>query len=336
MTSLPVLALPDFSSTFNVTTDASTVAVGAVLSQHGHQLAFFSKKLGPRMAAASTYVRELYAITEAVKKWRQYLLGRPFRIFTDHKSIKDLVTQSVQTPEQHKWLSKLFTYEIFYKPGKENLVADALSRVPVVGQCLQFSVCQPQSAVIDHLRYFFSNHPDGRMLLAARGSVPDYAVHDGLLYFRQLLVIPQASGVIPLLLAEFHSSPLEGHSGTKATLARLAASFYWASMTKDVKAYVQSCTICQQHKYSTQLPYGLLQPLPTPDKFGDISMDFITHLPSSNGKTVIWVVVDRLTKFAHFLALPTGFTAVTLASLFLQEIYRLHERHVSLVIAFFS
>ncbi|KAL0373236.1 UNVERIFIED_CONTAM: hypothetical protein Scaly_1005200 [Sesamum calycinum] len=82
------------------------------------------------MAVASTYVHELYAITEFVKKWRQYLLGRPFHFFTDHQSLKELLSQSVQTPKQHKWLSKLlgFNYEIFYKPaGRPPLLLDFAS-----------------------------------------------------------------------------------------------------------------------------------------------------------------------------------------------------------------
>lgn len=131
MTHLPTLTLPDFTKPFEVTTDASILVVGAVLSQESRPLAFFSKKLTPRLSASSTYVCELYALTESIKRWRQYLLGSTFKIFTDHKRIKCLMTQTIQTPEQQKWLTKLvgFNYEIHYKPGKENVVADALSRI---------------------------------------------------------------------------------------------------------------------------------------------------------------------------------------------------------------
>lgn len=81
------------------------------------------------MAASSTYIRELFALIEFVKKWRQYLLGHTFKIFTDHKSLKSLMTQAIQTLEQLKWLTKLmgFNYEICYTPGKENLVVDAVT-----------------------------------------------------------------------------------------------------------------------------------------------------------------------------------------------------------------
>lgn len=79
-------------------------------------------------------------------------------------------------------------------------------------------------------------------------------------------------------------------------------------------------------------PYGLLHPLPIPSTvWQDITMDFITHLPLSTGKTVIWVIVDRLSKTAHFIALPTNFGAATLATLFLQNIYKLHGLPKSIV-----
>lgn len=91
MTSAPVLRLPDFSKTFVVETDASATGIGAVLLQDNLPLAFFSKKLGPRRRVTSTYHKELYAIVEAVQKWRQYLLGREFIICIDQKSLKELL-----------------------------------------------------------------------------------------------------------------------------------------------------------------------------------------------------------------------------------------------------
>lgn len=96
-------------------------------------------------------------------------------------------------------------------------------------------------------------------------------------------------------------------------------------MHADVKTFINSCFTCHYSKYNTQAPYGLLQPLPIPQKvWEDISMDFITNLPPSFNNTVIWVVVDHLTKYAHFISLPTHFTAASLATVFLSEIHRLH------------
>jgi len=92
LTSAPVLALPDFRLPFTVETDASAIGMDAVLSQQGHPIAFFSKPFSQKMLRASTYVRELCAITTAVRKWRQYLLGHSFTILTDHQSLKELMT----------------------------------------------------------------------------------------------------------------------------------------------------------------------------------------------------------------------------------------------------
>lgn len=132
MTTLPVLALPNFEKEFIVETDASNKGIGAVLMQENHPIAYYSQKLNVKMQQASTYVRELFAITQAVQKWRQYLLGRQFTIKTDHRSLKNLMNQVIQTPEQQQYISKLlgYVYNIVYKPGKDNTVADALSRLP--------------------------------------------------------------------------------------------------------------------------------------------------------------------------------------------------------------
>jgi hypothetical protein len=242
------------------------------------------------------------------------------------------MTQTIQTPEQQKWLTKLvgYNYEIHYKPGKENLVADALSRVPEPpnhGVCALLT--SPTSPLLSQLRAFFVSNPAGMKLLQKAQTDPHmsqrFTVKTGILYFQNRLFIPPESGLTSSLLHEFHASPTGGHSGIQPTLARLSASFYWPGMHKDVKQFVNSCNTCQYNKYNTHSPYGLLQPLPLPEQvWEDISMDFITNLPLTNNKSTIWVVIDRLSKFAHFIALPASFTAVSLASTFLTEIYRLH------------
>ncbi|GAU23864.1 hypothetical protein TSUD_369720 [Trifolium subterraneum] len=131
ITSAPVLRLPDFSKPFTLETDASGTGVGAVLTQQGQPIAFFSKKLSPRRQKQSAYIRELLVITEALAKFRHYLLGHKFIIKTDQKSLKSLMDQSLQTPEQQAWLHKFigFDFHIEYKPGRDNIPADALSRM---------------------------------------------------------------------------------------------------------------------------------------------------------------------------------------------------------------
>jgi len=101
------LSLPDFALPFIVETDASGLGIGVVLSQVGHPIAYFSKKLSPRMQRQYAYVRELYAIIEAVAKFRHYLVGHYFIIRIDHRSLKHLIGQVIQTSEQESLLPKL-------------------------------------------------------------------------------------------------------------------------------------------------------------------------------------------------------------------------------------
>lgn len=103
LTSTPVLWLPLFDRPFEIQTDASSTSIGVILLQDQHPLAYFSKALITWLQVASTYAREIYAITEAVWWW-QYLLVIRFIIYTDHQSLHYLIHQNIQTSEQHKWL----------------------------------------------------------------------------------------------------------------------------------------------------------------------------------------------------------------------------------------
>ncbi|PNX80974.1 Ty3/gypsy retrotransposon protein, partial [Trifolium pratense] len=313
MISAPVLCLPDFAKEFIIETDASNMGIGAVLMQDGHPLAYFSKKLGPQMQSASVYIKELHAITEAVLKWRQYLLGHFFVIRTDHQSIKELLQQVIQTPDQQKYVRKLlgFQFRIEYKPGASNRVADALSRVP--GEWSEADsppdtsfmalVTTPTFGIVQQLQKENASDP---FLLAfhqqhTEGILPiPYSIINGLVLHKGRYVLNSASPLCSLIISEFHATPSGGHAGIKRTLTRVAANFFWQGMRKSVEDFVASCLMCQQIKYSTQVPAGLLQPLPIPEAvWEDITMDFITGLPPSQGSTVVFVVVDRLSKSAH-------------------------------------
>ena len=132
MVSAPVLALPNFSEEFIVESNASNLGIGAVLTQNGRPLAYFSKVLFEKHQTLSVYEKKMMSILVAVKKWTLYLVGRHFKIKIDHQSLKFLLNQKTSTPTQQQWVLKMmgFDYEVVYRKGTSNTVADALSRRP--------------------------------------------------------------------------------------------------------------------------------------------------------------------------------------------------------------
>jgi hypothetical protein len=130
MCTTPVLTLHDFTNTFVLECDTSGKGIGVVLMQEGRPLAFTSKQLSERNMGKSIYEKEMLAIFHVVDLWRPYLLGQCFQIKTDHQSLKYFLEQLISSPEQQKWVTKLFgyDYEIIYKKGKDNVVVDALSQ----------------------------------------------------------------------------------------------------------------------------------------------------------------------------------------------------------------
>jgi hypothetical protein len=129
MCTTSVLALLDFTNTFVLECDASGKGIDVVLMQEGHPLAFTNKQLSERNLGKPIYEKEILTILHALELWHPYLLGQCFQIKTDHQSLKYFLEQRISSQEQQKWVTKLFgyDYEIIYKKGKDNVVADALS-----------------------------------------------------------------------------------------------------------------------------------------------------------------------------------------------------------------
>ncbi|CAA7017810.1 unnamed protein product [Microthlaspi erraticum] len=130
LTNAPVLILPDFLKTFEIECDASGIGIGAVLMQDKKPIAFFSEKLGGATLNYPTYDKELYALVRALQTWQHYLWPKEFVIHTDHESLKHLKGQQKLNKRHARWVEfiETFPYVIKYKKGKDNVVADALSR----------------------------------------------------------------------------------------------------------------------------------------------------------------------------------------------------------------
>ncbi|KAL4355503.1 hypothetical protein GQ457_06G006870 [Hibiscus cannabinus] len=326
--STPILGLPNFEKEFVVETNASGVGIGAVLTQENRPLAYYSKKLSSKMQGASTYHREMYAVTQAIGKWRKYLVRRKFIVMTDQKSLRELTQQTIQTSEHQQWLAKLIGYdfEVRYRPRKLNTVADALSQEPSASL---MALTRPTFRIIEDIRA--ASHHDPELLQIENqikeGALGDqgYQEQNGLVSLQGRIMVPNEMALRSLLLRDFHNLCLGGHAGILRSFRRLSTNFYWKGMWKDVQRFVSECQTCQRMKSEGLAPTGLLQPLPIPDQvFENISLDFITGLPKSNGKEAILVVVDRLTKYAHFFALPRHYDSKYIAKVMVQGIIKLH------------
>ena len=149
-------------------------------------------------------------------------------------------------------------------------------------------------------------------------SKPRYSLIQERLYYRNKLVLPTSSTLIPLIMYECHDSPSRGHFRVLKTLKRISV----IGMKHTIQSYVAACPVCQRNKYSTLSPNSLLQPLPIPHHiWEDLSLDFIEGLPKSKGWDTILVVVDRL---SMPIWLKHPFTVVSVAVVFVCEIVRLH------------
>lgn len=217
----------------------------------------------------------------------------------------------------------------------DNKVADALSRcVSTEGTCSAISSVVPtwiQKVVSSYaVDLYFTKIIAAKTLDVV--AYPEFKLDQGLIQFKGRLAVGADTILRACILNEIHGSPYGGHSGIMGTYMRAKSVFYWPQLKQDVMALMNYCDVCQRTKRD-QGPYpGLLQPLPIPDRaWTHISMDFIEGLPSSYGKKVILVIIDRFTKYGHFLALSHPYSAQSVATVFLDTVYRLHGHPISIV-----
>ncbi|XP_071918701.1 uncharacterized protein [Coffea arabica] len=270
LTTPPVLALPEGVDGYVVYSDTSKEGLGCVLMQKGKVVAYTSRKLKPHDMNYPTHDLELTAVIFALKKWRHYLYGVTFEVFTDHKSLKYLFSQKELNLRQRRWVEFLENYDcsINYHPEKANVVADALNR---------------------------------------------------------------RAQVAGLMVREWDM--LEETSGWNSRLEKLKILFGNLSLKSPLLERIKEAQGKDPVKAEHQKPFGLLQPLEIPDlKWEHITMHFVTGLlRSQRGHDAVWVIVDRLTKSAHFLPVNMSYSLEKLAKLYTEEIMRLHGIPVSIV-----
>jgi len=220
-----------------------------------------------------------------------------------------------------------YDFEIIYKPGKLNVVADALSRQQQEEQHLN-AIIEITDDWIQKIQEEVQTDQEAQKIIdkinEEPGTANKWKIRNNKLYYEDRLFIPKNLRV--KILQEHHDIPLAGHFGFDKTYEALNRNFYWPKMYTSTKSFIASCDICQRNKTPRQAPAGLLQPLPIPNgNWEQISMDFIVQLPKTNsGKDAITVFVDRLSKQTHFVASRTTDTAPDVAKIFFDNIFRLH------------
>ena len=323
LTEAPVLALPNFDQVFEVNCDASNIGIGAVLSQEGRPIAFFSEKLNDAKLKYSTYDKEFYAIIRALQHWGHYLFPKEFILYSDHEALKYLNSQQKISRRHASWIESLQAYPflIKHKSGKHNSVADALSRRHVLLSTLQTKVVG-----FEILKELYQDDPDFNNVWKSTEDQPFQHYHrqQGFLFKDNVLCIPNCS-LRESIIWEAHDGGLAGHFGRDKTVALIKENFYWPKLEKDVVRHIQRCRICHLAKTKGQNT-GLYLPLPVPAApWEDVSMDFVLGLPQTQRKKdSVMVVVDRFSKMAHFIPCQKTNDAVHIADLYFKEIVRLH------------
>ncbi|KAF1334479.1 Pol protein, partial [Globisporangium splendens] len=365
----PVLALPDHTKAFSVVCDASDFAIGCALMQkddddHERVVSYQSRLLKAAEKNYPVHDKELLAIKYALLKFRVHLLGAtPFVVYTDHASLRTAINSPHLSQRMARWLAFFseFNFRVEYKPGKENVLADALSRRPDYESsvddssdalCLErtpdlmhLSISRVQTKLKDNIQSLYAKDDECRLLLAhfdgsSKESLPAklesklarLSYHDGLLWHRlsnfdyPRVYVPHDQDLKLSILHEFHDAPASGHLGREKTFLQVSNVFWWPHQYTWVANYVRSCEQCQRVKPAgkNKAPLHLL-PIPQ-DCWKSVSMDFVFGFPEDKTRnTGVVVFVDRLSKMVHVVPVRKHVTAQETAPgpAFYRELFRL-------------
>jgi hypothetical protein len=270
LTIAPVLVLPDLSKNFSIYCDASRLGLGCVLIQEGKVVAYASRQLRKHELNYPTHDLELAAVVHALKMWRHYLIGHKSDIYTDHKSLKYIFTQSDLNLRQRRWLELINDYdlEVHYHPGKANIVADALSTESYANEIQVMPMANELCAEIEHLNLSIAINAVELMIEPVleqeihkgqliddkikeivgnipKGKTPRFHLDDkGTLWFGKRLCVPEDKAIREVILREAHESAYSIHPGSTKMYMDLKEKYWWYGFKRDVAEYVALCDTC--------------------------------------------------------------------------------------------
>ncbi|HLO99762.1 MAG TPA: reverse transcriptase domain-containing protein [Fimbriimonas sp.] len=323
-----------------------------------HPVAFFSKKMSPAECNYGIGDKELLAIVQAFEEWHIYLHGleSPVLVYTDHHNLETFRTKRMLNRRQARWAGELaqYNFKIVFIPGEKNGKADALTRrsgdrpeegdgrarpVQAVLSPEQFQEMSLSAASMgfdDAIRKAQATDPLAKELVSAlqegslkHSTIPlaecTYNSDEKLLYVYSLLYVPPDEELQMRIIRSRHDHPAAGHPGRAATFELVTRDFWWPSMRKTIARYVRNCDTCRRIKPARHMPFGYLKPLRIPvRRWSSVSLDYIVGLPESNGFNALLVIVDRLSKIAHFIPCRNESNSADLARLFFNTIFRHH------------
>nr|GEY00033.1 putative reverse transcriptase domain-containing protein [Tanacetum cinerariifolium] len=333
------LALHEGSNDFVVYYDASLRGFGAVLMQREKVIAYASRKLRTHLENFTTHDLELRAVVFALRLLRHYLYGTKCMVYTDHQSLQYILDKKELNMRQRRWIKLLSDYdcEIRCHPGKENVVADALSRkerepirvralVMTVHPNLHEQIRNAQSEAMEKKNVKAENL--GRLIK------PIFKIRpDGTRYHDKRIWLPKFGGLRDLIMHESNKSKYSIHPRSDKIYQDLKQLYWWPNMKAEIATYVNKYLTCVKVKAEHKRPSGLLQQPEIPVwKWERITMDFIIGLPRTPSRyDLIWVIVDRLTKSAHFLPVKMTDSMEKLTQLYLKEVVCKHEVPISII-----
>ncbi|KAI3742503.1 hypothetical protein L1987_60187 [Smallanthus sonchifolius] len=323
----PILTLPDGNDDLVVYCDASNQGLGCVLMQRGKVIAYASRQLKIHEKNYTTHDLELGAVVSALKISRHYLYGTKCVVFIDHKILQHIFNQKELNMRQRRWVELLNDYdcEIRYHPGKANVVADALSRKDhVMLHCARI-----QTNILTHiLEAQHVSVTEGNMYeqMSCGVELLLESKPNGLLYYLNRIWVPDRDDLRTFLMNEAHKTRYSIHPGADKMYQDLRQQYWWPGMKRDIALYEAKCLTCSKVKAEHQRPSGLLEQPKIPVwKWENLAMDFITKLPRTlSGYDSIWVIIDRLTKSAHFLPIREDYRVEKLARIYIDEIVSRH------------